>query len=219
MSAALPALDLAPIRAARGVVALPGSKSVSIRALLLAALAEGETRLTGVLDADDTRVMRQALTACGVAMVDEGALGLRVRGAMQFPQRKADLFVGNSGLSIRTLVAVLAFMDGDYRLSGVPRMHQRPIADLVDALTPLGARVAYEAQPGFPPLVIAPAQSRAAQPVPSTTMPLRMTRSKRADMGISGLRHEAPSLGSPGSSVNAPAAAIAMDRPRDTRRW
>ena len=193
MSAALPALDLAPIRAARGVVALPGSKSVSIRALLLAALAEGETRLTGVLDADDTRVMRQALTACGVAMVDEGALGLRVRGAMQFPQRKADLFVGNSGLSIRTLVAVLAFMDGDYRLSGVPRMHQRPIADLVDALTPLGARVAYEAQPGFPPLVIAPAQSRAAQPV--------RVRGDASSQFLTGILQSAPLLAREGDLV------------------
>ena len=101
---------------------LPGSKSVSIRALLLAALAEGETRLTGLLDADDTRVMRDALAACGVPLLDEGERGLRVRGAALLPKREADLFVGNSGLSIRTLVAVLAFMDGHYRFSGVPRM-------------------------------------------------------------------------------------------------
>ena len=163
MSAAF--FDLAPIRRARGVVPLPGSKSVSIRALLLAALAEGETRLTGLLDADDTRVMRDALIACGVKLVDEGAQGLRVLGAARFPNRQADLFVGNSGLSIRTLVAVLAFMEGDYRLSGVPRMHERPIGDLVDALAPLGARIAYAQQPGFPPLHITPAVARAAQPV------------------------------------------------------
>ena len=124
-------LDLAPIRAAHGEMRLPGSKSVSIRAMLLASLAEGETRLTGLLDSDDTRVMREALRACGVPLRDEGEAGWRVRGAVRFPLREAEIFVGNSGLSIRTLVAVLAFMDGRYRLSGVPRMHERPIGDLV----------------------------------------------------------------------------------------
>ncbi|HET8882694.1 MAG TPA: 3-phosphoshikimate 1-carboxyvinyltransferase [Solimonas sp.] len=158
-------IDLAPIRAARGELRLPGSKSVSIRALLLAALAEGETRLTGVLDSDDTRVMRDALRSCGVPVEICGANGLRVRGATRFPLRDADIFVGNSGLSVRTLAAVLAFMDGRYRLSGVPRMHERPIGDLVDALRPLGACISYEARDGFPPLRIVPAQARAAQPV------------------------------------------------------
>jgi 3-phosphoshikimate 1-carboxyvinyltransferase len=158
-------LDLAPIRAARGEMRLPGSKSVSIRALMLAALSEGETQLTGLLDSDDTRVMREALKACGVPMVDEGAAGLRVQGALQFPRHEAEIFVGNSGLSIRTLVAVLAFMNGRYRLSGVPRMHERPIGDLVDALRPLGASISYQAHDGFPPLLIEPAQARAVQPV------------------------------------------------------
>ncbi len=158
-------LDLAPIRAARGELQLPGSKSVSIRALLLAALSKGETRLTGLLDSDDTRVMREALKSCGVPLVDEGAAGWRVQGAARFPSREADIFVGNSGLSIRTLVAVLAFMDGRYRLSGVPRMHERPIGDLVDALRPLGARIGYQQNAGFPPLLIEPAQARADVPV------------------------------------------------------
>lgn len=157
-------LDLAPIPAARGELRLPGSKSVSIRALLLAALAQGETRLTGLLDSDDTRVMRGALQACGVPLSQEGS-DWRVQGAARFPLREADIFVGNSGLSIRTLVAVLAFMEGRYRLSGVPRMHERPIGDLVDALSPLGAQIAYLQQAGFPPLLIEPAQARAAQPV------------------------------------------------------
>ena len=167
MSAAAPTpfLDLAPIRAARGELRLPGSKSVSIRALLLAALSDGETQLTGLLDSDDTRVMRDALKSCGVPLTDEGDAGWRVRGAPQFPNREADLFVGNSGLSIRTLVAVLAFMDGRYRLSGVPRMHERPIGDLVDALRPLGARIGYAQQDGYPPLLIEPAQARADRPV------------------------------------------------------
>lgn len=158
-------LDLAPIRSARGELQLPGSKSVSIRALLLAALAEGETRLTGLLDSDDTRVMREALKSCGVSLVDEGDAGWCVSGAARFPLRDADIFVGNSGLSVRTLVAVLAFMDGRYRLSGVPRMHERPIGDLVDALRPLGASIHYERQDGFPPLQIEPAQTRGNQPV------------------------------------------------------
>lgn len=165
MSSSPDYLDMAPIRSARGELRLPGSKSVSIRALLLAALSEGETILTGLLDSDDTRVMRNALKACGVPLEDLGEAGWRVRGAARLPLREADIFVGNSGLSIRTLVAVLAFMEGRYRLSGVPRMHERPIGDLVDALRPLGARISYEKQEGYPPLLIEPAQARAAQPV------------------------------------------------------
>ena len=160
-----PYLDLPPIRSASGELYLPGSKSVSIRALLLAALSEGETRLTGLLDSDDTRVMREALQSCGVDLSDEGRATWRVRAARRFPQREADIFVGNSGLSIRTLVAVLAFMGGRYRLSGVPRMHERPIGDLVDALRPLGASITYLEKEGFPPLLIEPATARAAQPV------------------------------------------------------
>ena len=103
--------------------------------------------------------------ACGVPLRDEGEAGLCVQGAARLPLREADIFVGNSGLSIRTLVAVLAFMDGRYRLSGVPRMHERPIGDLVDALRPLGARITYLQKDGYPPLLIDPAQARAAQPV------------------------------------------------------
>jgi len=179
-------LDLAPIARAEGVVPLPGSKSVSIRALLLAALAEGETRLTGLLDSDDTRVMRAALEACGVALVDEGARGLRVRGSARFPVQEADLFVGNSGLSIRTLVAVLAFMQGRYRLSGVPRMHERPIGDLVEALAPLGATIRYEQAPGFPPLRIEPADARLAAPV--------RVRGNASSQFLTGILQSAPLL-------------------------
>lgn len=183
---ALPFLDLAPIRGATGVVQLPGSKSVSIRALLLAALAEGETRLTGLLDSDDTRVMREALQACGVLMVDEGAQGLRVTGCARFPKQQADLFVGNSGLSIRTLVAVLAFIQGRYRLSGVPRMHQRPIGDLVEALRPLGASIRYEQAEGFPPLLIEPATARVAGPV--------RVRGNASSQFLTGILQSAPLL-------------------------
>jgi len=150
-----PFLDLAPARHARGAVRVPGSKSVSIRALLLAAQAEGRTTLRGVLKSEDTAVMTDALVALGVpvASQDDGAT-LVVDGAVTFPRREADVFVGNSGLSIRTLTAALAFAGGRYRLAGVPRMHERPIGDLVDALTALGARIAYDAAVGYPPLVI-----------------------------------------------------------------
>lgn len=180
------ALELAPIRVARGQVELPGSKSISIRALLLASLADGETRLTGLLDADDTRVMRTALRACGVPLTDEGGAGWRIQGAARFPRREAEIFVGNSGLSIRTLVAVLAFMGGRYQLSGVPRMHERPIGDLVDALRPLGARIAYLQQDGFPPLRIEPAHGRAAQPV--------RVRGNASSQFLTGILQSAPLL-------------------------
>ena len=182
----LPFLDLAPIRAAQGVVRLPGSKSISIRVLLLAALAEGETRLTGLLDSDDTRVMREALQACGVSLVDDGEQGLRVRGSARFPLQQADLFVGNSGLSIRTLVAVLAFMEGRYRLSGVPRMHERPIGDLVEALRPLGASIRYQQEQGFPPLLIEPATARLAGPV--------RVRGNASSQFLTGILQSAPLL-------------------------
>ncbi|SFF30974.1 3-phosphoshikimate 1-carboxyvinyltransferase [Fontimonas thermophila] len=160
----LPFLDLAPIRHARGELRLPGSKSISIRALLLASLADGQTQLRGLLDSDDTRVMRDALRICGVSLRESGS-GLYVRGASRFPASTAEIFVGNSGLSIRTLVAVLAFMGGRYRLFGVARMHERPIGDLVDALRPLGAKIRYEHAEGFPPLLIEPGQIRVVQPV------------------------------------------------------
>lgn len=165
MPAAMDVLELAPIRSARGTLQLPGSKSISIRALLLASLADGETRLAGVLDSDDTRVMREALKACGVSLIDAGQGAWRINGAARFPHQEAELFVGNSGLSIRTLVAVLAFMGGRYRLSGVPRMHERPIGDLVDALRLLGARISYLQQQGFPPLLIEPAEAQVQRPV------------------------------------------------------
>jgi 3-phosphoshikimate 1-carboxyvinyltransferase len=147
-------LTLPPARHAKGTVILPGSKSLSIRALLLAALAEGETLLTNLLDSDDTRVMRGALQTLGVQIADAGVDRVRVTGQAQFAAKNADLFVGNSGLSIRTLAAALARMPGNYRLHGVARMHERPIGDLVESLDALGAAVTYEGAPGFPPLVV-----------------------------------------------------------------
>jgi len=145
-------LELKPARRAAGTVRLPGSKSISNRVLLLAALASGETELLGLLDADDTRVMREALAVLGVSFN-----GSTVRGvAGPFPVKKADLFLGNAGTAFRPLTAALAFSGGEYRLSGVPRMHERPIGDLVDALRGIGARVDYAGKEGFPPLAVHP---------------------------------------------------------------
>lgn len=157
-------IDLPPMLQAAGSVRLPGSKSISNRVLLLAALAEGDTLVEDLLDSDDTRVMRNAIVALGVHVAEEGG-ALRVSGCGgRFSSLRADLFVGNSGLSIRTLVpAIVASLSGcddagaEVRLSGVPRMHERPIGDLVDGLTQLGARVDWLGEPGYPPLALKPA--------------------------------------------------------------
>ncbi|MGH8691913.1 MAG: 3-phosphoshikimate 1-carboxyvinyltransferase, partial [Burkholderiales bacterium] len=133
-------------------VRLPGSKSISNRVLLLAALATGETEVAGLLDADDTRVMREALAKLGVAFSGNRLSGV----GGPFPVKGAKLFLGNAGTALRPLTAALAFCGGEYRLSGVPRMHQRPIGDLVDGLRGLGARVDYLEKDGFPPLKISP---------------------------------------------------------------
>jgi 3-phosphoshikimate 1-carboxyvinyltransferase len=149
-------LELKPIRRAQGTVRLPGSKSISNRVLLLAALAEGETQVTGLLDADDTRVMRDALIRLGVG-VSEKKDSLAVKGAGgPFPVKTAALFLGNAGTALRPLAAALALSHGEYRLSGVQRMHERPIGDLVDALRSLGASIGYVGNEGFPPLAIHP---------------------------------------------------------------
>jgi 3-phosphoshikimate 1-carboxyvinyltransferase len=148
-------IDLPQLLAARGTVRLPGSKSISNRVLLLAALASGDTELRDLLQSDDTARMIDALRTLGVkveALADRRFLVSGVGGV--FPVREADLFLGNAGTAVRSLTAVLALAGGDYRLSGVTRMHERPIADLVDSLRQLGAEIAYAAQDGFPPLLI-----------------------------------------------------------------
>src|SRR5436190_6934284 len=147
-------LELKPIRRAAGTVRLPGSKSISNRVLLLAALAQGETEIGGLLDADDTRVMREALGKLGVEFSDSKIKGV----GGPFPVKRAELFLGNAGTAFRPLTAALALSQGEYRLSGVPRMHERPIADLVDALHGIGARIDYLGNVGFPPLHIKPAK-------------------------------------------------------------
>jgi len=147
-------LDLPPVQSAHGDIRLPGSKSLSNRALLLAALARGKTRLQGLLDADDTRIMLSALRALGVEIAQPEPETAVLSGGAPFPQRDADVFLGNAGTALRPLTAVLAVMGGDYRLSGVARMHERPVGDLVDALRSLGAHIDYLGQTGYPPLRI-----------------------------------------------------------------
>jgi 3-phosphoshikimate 1-carboxyvinyltransferase len=152
-------LDLPASSAARGTVRLPGSKSISNRVLLLAALAKGTTIVRALLDSDDTRVMLDALRALGVGVArvsdsdDYEIVG--VGGA--FPVKQAELFLGNAGTAFRSLTAACALSGGEYVLKGVARMHERPIGDLVDALRRLGARIDYLGQEGFPPLKIHPA--------------------------------------------------------------
>jgi 3-phosphoshikimate 1-carboxyvinyltransferase len=155
------ALALGPLTRAAGSVRLPGSKSISNRVLLLAALAKGETAVRGLLDADDTRVMREALGRLGVQFPGERVAGV---GGV-FPVKQAELFLGNAGTAFRPLTAALALSGGEYRLSGVPRMHERPIGDLVDALRALGARIDYLGREGYPPLAIHPGRVAPGQTV------------------------------------------------------
>jgi 3-phosphoshikimate 1-carboxyvinyltransferase len=149
-------LDLPPFVAAAGTVRLPGSKSISNRVLLLAALAEGTTTVHDLLDSDDTRVMLDALRAlgCGVELTGSTVRIHGLNGQLHIPQ--ATLFLGNAGTAMRPLTAALSLLGGDFELSGVPRMHERPIGDLVDALTQLGCQIDYLGNPGYPPLRIHP---------------------------------------------------------------
>ena len=153
-----PSIQIGPFKRAQGSIVLPGSKSISNRALLLAALSTGTTTLKNLLDADDTQVMRNALRQLGLSITDQANNVCLVEGCGgHFPVRKADLFMGNAGTAIRPLTAALAMQGGDYRLSGVARMHERPIQDLVDGLRQVGAKIEYELQEGYPPIQIAAA--------------------------------------------------------------
>jgi 3-phosphoshikimate 1-carboxyvinyltransferase len=149
-------LDLQPAMHAKGVVRLPGSKSISNRTLLLAALANGTTRIIDLLASDDTHVMLMALQTLGVKWEQVGAThDYIVHGTTGvFPVHHADLFMGNAGTAIRPLTAALAVIGGDYTLHGVARMHERPIGDLVDALNAIGTQIEYQGVAGFPPLRI-----------------------------------------------------------------
>ncbi len=156
-------LDLKPVLRMAGNVRLPGSKSISNRTLLLAALAAGQTDIHDLLASDDTFVMLQALKLLGIEWQEAQEPNCyRVPGGGgNFPCHHADLFMGNAGTAIRPLTAALAAVGGDYRLHGVARMHERPIGDLVDALNDIGAQIEYTGQAGYPPLHIRPGQLRA----------------------------------------------------------
>lgn len=151
-------LDLPQLISAAGTVRLPGSKSISNRVLLLAALAEGETEVRDLLASDDTERMLEALRALGVGVTSLGGENWSIKGCGgNFPVKQAELYLGNAGTAFRPLTAALALAGGDYVLKGVARMHERPIGDLVDGLRQLGANVTYLGNDGFPPLQLKPA--------------------------------------------------------------
>ncbi len=147
-------LDLPPMAGAHGSVALPGSKSISNRVLLLAALSQGATTVHDLLDSDDTRVMLAALRQLGCGVQQDGSTVVIEGLGGQSSSSAVKLFMGNAGTAMRPLTAALAVVGGDYELSGVPRMHERPIGDLVDALRQLGCQIDYLGQDGYPPLRI-----------------------------------------------------------------
>jgi len=145
-------LNVPALQSAHGTVTLPGSKSISNRVLLLAALCQGTTTLHDLLDSDDTRVMLNALRAMGCAVDVQGStVQITGLGGLS-PAAELDLFMGNAGTAMRPLTAALALMGTQARLHGVARMHERPIGDLVDALRQLGCTIDYTGQDGFPPL-------------------------------------------------------------------
>src|SRR5574340_1117395 len=159
-------IDLPPLLSARGTITLPGSKSISNRILLLSALAQGTTEIRDVLLSDDTERMLDGLRTLGVCVEQQDKHVFRVQGCggnfgetrcARFPVTDAELFLGNAGTAFRPLTAALALSGGHYKLSGMARMHERPIGDLVDALRALGANIDYLGNEGFPPLEIFPA--------------------------------------------------------------
>jgi 3-phosphoshikimate 1-carboxyvinyltransferase len=158
-------LDLPALESAAGAVTLPGSKSISNRVLLLAALSEGKTLVHGLLDSDDTRVMLDALRTLGCA-VKHKAADVEITGLGGAASTShAKLFLGNAGTAMRPLTAALAVRGGDFELSGVPRMHERPIGDLVDALRQLGCEIQYLGVEGYPPLRIGRPQLKLDAPI------------------------------------------------------
>ena len=151
------AIEITPVsRPIEAVAKIPGSKSITNRALLVAALADGASELSGALFSDDTHYMAAALGALGIEVeADEGGERFRVQGGGgTFPAEAANLFVGNSGTTMRFLTAALPLGHGRYRIDGVPRMRQRPIAPLLQALNDLGADAVSEAGTGCPPVVV-----------------------------------------------------------------
>ncbi len=206
-------LDLPPLLSANGTVVLPGSKSISNRVLLLSALCRGTTTLHDVLDSDDTRVMLTALRQLGCGVRQDGSR-IEIDGlAGQLKVQQAALFMGNAGTAMRPLTAALAVLGGDFTLSGVPRMHERPIADLVDALVQLGCNIDYLEHSGYPPLHI-------GQPNLKLDAPIKV----RGDVSSQFLTallmalplvagHRAPTLGVNASSLPPEGAVRPWDGP------
>jgi 3-phosphoshikimate 1-carboxyvinyltransferase len=158
-------LDIPPLESASGTVALPGSKSISNRVLLLAALSGGTTTVHELLDSDDTRVMLDALRALGCGVRHSGS-AVEITGlGKHAPASHARLFLGNAGTAMRPLTAALAVIGGEFELSGVARMHERPIGDLVDALRQLGCAIDYVGVEGYPPLRIGRPQLKLDAPI------------------------------------------------------
>ena len=164
-------LDLPALQSAQGSVQLPGSKSISNRVLLLAALSKGTTTVHDLLASDDTRVMLDALRQLGCGVEEHGAQA-RITGlGGRKPTSPATLFLGNAGTAMRPLTAALALLGGAFELSGIARMHERPIGDLVDALRQLGCNIDYLGTEGYPPLRIAQADG---VPALAVSAPIRV---------------------------------------------
>ncbi|MEN2433599.1 bifunctional 3-phosphoshikimate 1-carboxyvinyltransferase/cytidylate kinase [Comamonas sp. F1-6] len=152
-------LDLPALDSANGSVSLPGSKSISNRVLLLAALSQGTTTIHDLLDSDDTRVMLAGLKQLGCSITPDAvtpgqAIDVTGIGGQLPAGTAATLFLGNAGTAMRPLTAALSVLGGDFEMTGVPRMYERPIGDLVDALRQLGCKIDYLKDEGFPPLKI-----------------------------------------------------------------
>ena len=158
-------LDIPPLASAGGSVRLPGSKSISNRVLLLAALSHGQTTVHDLLASDDTAVMLAALKQLGCSVQQDGETAVIVGLGGQLVERQAKLFLGNAGTAMRPLTAALALLGGEFELSGVPRMHERPIGDLVDALRQLGCGIDYLGNDGFPPLRLSPGTLKLDEPI------------------------------------------------------
>ena len=195
---ALPFLDLPPLSRAGGTVKLPGSKSISNRVLLLAGLADGETRVHDLLDSDDTRVMLDALRTLGCGVTHEGDVCI-VRGlGGKLAVHEAKLFLGNAGTAMRPLTAALALLaardGGRFELSGVPRMHERPIGDLTDALRQLGCRIDDLGTQGYPPLAVSgPSRARAVAADPRARRCLEPVPDRAAAGAAAGVGRQARS--------------------------
>ncbi len=157
-------LDIPPLQSAHGTVHLPGSKSISNRVLLLSGLCQGRTTVHGLLDSDDTAVMLAALQQIGCSVQRNGSTAhiTGMGGMLPDTVRNSDpltLFLGNAGTAMRPLTAALAMLNGHFQMTGVPRMYERPIGDLVDGLLQMGCDVQYDGTPGYPPLRIGPRQT------------------------------------------------------------